>query len=100
MRPEQFHPDVFARGAKHTLDLEFQAGGHHLSLPVLLVRGAARGQCLVVTAGVHGDEYEGVHTILALYQGLDPARMAGDLLAVPVANPPAFWNLSRTSPLD
>jgi predicted deacylase len=100
MRAEDFHPNLFARGAKHTLDLEFSAGGHELRLPVLLVRGAAHGPRLVVTAGVHGDEYEGVHTIFALYQDLEPSRMAGDLLAVPVANPPAFWNLSRTSPLD
>jgi N2-acetyl-L-2,4-diaminobutanoate deacetylase len=100
MQPEQFHPDQFARGAKYTLDLEFSAAGHDLRLPVLLVRGAAPGKRLVVTAGVHGDEYEGVHTILELYQELDLARMAGDLLAVPAANPPAFWNLSRSSPLD
>ncbi len=100
MHPDQFQPGDFARGAKYALDLEFSAAGQDLRLPVLLVRGAAPGACLVVTAGVHGDEYEGVHTILELYQELDPARMAGDLLAVPVANPPAFWNLSRTSPLD
>ena len=100
MLPEQFHPDQFARGAKYTLDLEFSAGGHHLKLPVLLVRGAAPGKRLVVTAGVHGDEYEGVRVILGLYQDLDPAQMQGDLLAVSAANPPAFWNLSRTSPLD
>jgi predicted deacylase len=55
---------------------------------------------LVVTAGVHGDEFEGIRTILDLYAALDPASLSGTLIAVPVANPPAFWNGSRTSPLD
>ncbi len=100
MHPQDFHPENFARGAKHALDLEFYAGGCRLSLPVLLVRGAAAGKRLVVTAGVHGDEYEGVRTIFEIYRELDPRRMTGDLLAVPAANPPAFWNVSRTSPLD
>src|SRR5581483_855888 len=31
---------------------------------------------------------------------LDPSEMTGDFLAVPVANPPAFWNGMRISPID
>ncbi len=49
---------------------------------------------------VHGDEYEGVRTLLELSRELDPARMSGDAIFVPVINPPAFWNGTRTSPLD
>ena len=54
----------------------------------------------MVIAGVHGDEYEGVRTILDTYQSLNPDDMCGDFLAVAVANPPAFWNGTRLSPLD
>jgi predicted deacylase len=71
-----------------------------LDLPVLLVRGRNAGKTLVVFAGVHGDEYEGVRAILDLYEELDPGTMSGDFLAISVANPPAFWAASRTSPLD
>jgi predicted deacylase len=53
-----------------------------------------------VTAGIHGDEYEGVRTIFDVVEQLDPVSMSGDLLCVPVANPPAFWAMSRCSPLD
>ena len=35
-----------------------------------------------------------------LWGNLDPSMMSGDLLCVPVANPPAFWAVSRCSPLD
>jgi predicted deacylase len=100
MYPSEFHPSRFERNSRYTLDLKFEAGGHSLALPVILVRGARTGKTLVVTAGVHGDEYEGIQAILEISRELDPASMAGDFLAVPVANPPAFWNGTRTSPLD
>jgi predicted deacylase len=54
----------------------------------------------VVTAGVHGDEYEGVRTIFDIVDELDPGAMSGDLLCVPVANPPAYWAGTRISPVD
>ncbi len=66
----------------------------------MLARGRCAGQTLVVTAGVHGDEYEGVRTILETFRSLNVDDMAGDFLAVTVANPPAFWNGTRLSPLD
>jgi len=71
-----------------------------VSLPVLMARGASDGPTLLVTAGVHGDEYEGVRTIFDVFESLDVTTMKGNFLAVPVMNPPAFWNISRTSPLD
>ncbi len=100
MNPEDFSPRKFARGRRFAFDLEFTAAGHTLRVPVILVRGAREGKTLVVTAAVHGDEYEGVRTLLELGRELNPGEMSGDLLAIPVLNPPAFWNGTRTSPLD
>jgi predicted deacylase len=71
-----------------------------LSLPLLTAHGAAPGPVLAVTAGVHGDEYEGVRTIFSLFETLDTAALRGTVLAVPVVNPPAHRACSRTSPLD
>lgn len=95
-----FHPSRYAPGRKHSLVLALGPEAPEIALPLLLVRGSAPGKTLVVTAGVHGDEFEGVRAILDLYADLDPAGLAGTLIAVPVANPPAFWNGSRTSPID
>jgi uncharacterized protein len=71
-----------------------------VELPVILLRGAREGKTLVVTAGVHGDEYEGIRAILDLAERLDLSALRGDVLMVTVANPPAFWNGTRVSPLD
>ncbi len=88
------------RGEKRTETIRFTAGGHAIELPVLIARGAGPGRTLVVSAGVHGDELEGVRAIFDTFRQLDPSVMSGDFVAVPVANPPAFWNGTRTSPLD
>ena len=88
----------YIRGHKHSLELDVGHSG--IQLPILLVRGSHEGAALVVTAGIHGDEYEGVRAIFDVVETLDPAAMRGDLIAVPVANPPAFWAGTRRSPLD
>ena len=76
------------------------AFGGTLGFPVLVARGRRPGPTLVVSANVHGDEYEGVRAILETFEWLDPEAMNGDVLAVPVVNVPAFWSGTRTSPLD
>lgn len=97
---KDFDPLRYSPGEKHAIVLELRASTPELNLPVLLLKGSDEGKTLVVTAGVHGDEYEGVRAILDLCSELDPAAMKGTVIAVPVANPPAFWNGTRTSPLD
>ena len=52
-----------ARGARHHLTLPVEAGEHRVELPVIFVRGSKAGRTLAVTAGIHGDEYEGVRAI-------------------------------------
>jgi predicted deacylase len=100
MRVGEFDPSQFARGNKYSLLLDLGPQALGIALPVLLIQGAAEGKTLVVTAGVHGDEFEGVRAIIDLYAELDPRKMDGTMIAVPVANPPAFWKGTRTSPLD
>lgn len=100
MHPDSFEPKQLAQGRKHTLDLEFNVGNHQVTIPLFVFRGARKGKVLVVMSGVHGDEYEGPRAILDVCATLDPAEMAGDMIAAPVAHPPAFWAGTRTSPLD
>ncbi len=92
-----FDPRRYAHGERHRLAVEF---GDSLGFPLLLARGVRAGPTLVVTANLHGDEYERVRAILETFESLDAGQMSGDLIAVPVVNGPAFWSATRTSPLD
>ena len=69
-------------------------------LPLLVARGEREGPVLAVSAGVHGDEYEGVRAIFEAFELLDPSQMSGTLLAVPVVNYRAHRACSRTNPAD
>ncbi|WP_171654369.1 succinylglutamate desuccinylase/aspartoacylase family protein [Paenibacillus foliorum] len=69
-------------------------------LPVLEISGSEEGPALLILAGVHGDEYEGVDVILRLFHSLSPEEVKGSLLMIPTANPYAYLGGSRTSPED
>lgn len=74
--------------------------GAPLVLDAFLCRGISPKPLAVVTAGVHGDEYEGPAAISQLSTKLQPEKMRGSLIAIPVANPMAFSAAERLSPSD
>lgn len=67
-------------------------------LPTLAAKGIRPGRTLFVVAGVHGDEYEGMAAIRRVFGELDPAKMSGAMVAIPVANPFAYEARSRATP--
>ena len=71
-----------------------------LRLDAFLCRGASLEPLALITAGVHGDEYEGPAAIGAVAAALAAKRINGSVIAVPVVNPPAFGAAQRLSPLD
>jgi predicted deacylase len=60
--------------------------GTWISLPVFILHGARPGPTVWLSAALHGDELNGVVVIRRLLADLDPAVIAGTVLAVPVAN--------------
>ncbi len=65
---------------------------------VTILRGARPGPRLFLTAGIHGDELNGVEIVRRVTLGVDPGRLAGDLVCVPIVNVPGFLNRSRYLP--
>jgi predicted deacylase len=102
MDPTTFDPAAMAPGATAVLDLDVAPlpDGQTVRLPLLVARGARPGPTMVALGGVHGDEYEGMAAVRAVFRALDPATLSGTFLGVPVCNPPAFAAAARTSPLD
>ncbi|WP_168735694.1 succinylglutamate desuccinylase/aspartoacylase family protein [Cohnella fermenti] len=80
--------------------LKLENGDESVSIPLLTIEGQAAGPRLLVFAAVHGDEYEGVETILRLYERLSPEELAGTLVMLPIANPYAYRAGVRISPDD
>ena len=82
------------------LEVAPRADGRTWQLPLLYVTGASAGATLVVTAGVHGNEYEGVEAIPRIFEQVEPDALHGALVMVPVCNMPAYEAGTRNSPID
>jgi len=64
----------------------YAANGQAILVPVIVVRGQTPGKRLMVTAAVHGDELNGLSVIYKLAASINPAELAGTLVAVPGVN--------------
>lgn len=85
---------------RHGIERGWLKANPDIELPLLVARGSADGPTLSITAGVHGDEYEGVRAIFEFFAELDTGDLRGQIRAVPVVNPPAHWAVQRTNPID
>ncbi len=61
--------------------------GQSWLVPVLVYRGARPGPRVMITAGVHGDELNGVLAAQQLGRELDVTQLAGTVILVPGVNP-------------
>jgi predicted deacylase len=69
-----------------------------VALVGVVVNGARPGPCLWVCGAIHGDELVGIAIIRELLQSIDPAGLAGTLLAFPAVNVFGVLQQSRYLP--
>jgi predicted deacylase len=67
---------------------EKPAGPHRI--PMTLVNGAGDGPTVVINGGEHGSEYNGPAATLTVIKELDPKKLSGKVIIVPVVNTLAF----------
>ncbi|WP_284639286.1 succinylglutamate desuccinylase/aspartoacylase family protein [Paenibacillus silviterrae] len=96
----QWNKNIRSVKRSFQLVLGSSSEGEDGTLNVLEIAGEEDGPALLVLAGVHGDEYEGIETILRLYHSLSPKALRGSLLMIPASNPYAFQGGTRVSPVD
>jgi predicted deacylase len=69
-----------------------------LEVPLLILRGAAPGMTLCLTAGVHGDELNGVEIVRRVFQTVDVDGLRGTIVGLPVVNVHGLRSGSRYLP--
>lgn len=70
-------------------------------IPVAILNGAQEGKKLGILGGTHGTEFASIEAVIRAIQNLDPSKMKGAVLAVPVVNGPQFEHRSAfLSPFD
>lgn len=95
--------DMERRGKRvGALELTHSDDAHSFSvipIPMAVIVGSP-GPTLLLTAGVHGDEYEGQVILRNLILDVEPDEISGRLIILPALNGPAVRANSRVSPLD
>jgi predicted deacylase len=91
---------VVPRGTRQRLELPSGRlpTGDLLSLPVIAFNGSKPGPTLWLDAAIHGDEINGMEIIHEVLDRLDPKRLAGRILAVPIVNVYGFIQQTRYLP--
>lgn len=74
--------------------------GSDVEIPVVVMNGVKDGPCLWIDGAIHGDEPEGTLMCHILRREVNPEKLTGSLVLIPVINTPAFEAASRGNPLD
>ena len=59
-------------------------------VPIVVIKGVQDGPVLGITAALHGNELNGISNIFKLIDEVDPLKLKGSLVLVPISNVPGY----------
>jgi predicted deacylase len=83
-----------------SLPVTTKLDGSLLTIPVHVVCGAEPGPRLALISTLHGGEWFSIEILRRAVDAVDPSRLRGALIAIPVGNPEALNHFSRNMPDD
>lgn len=72
--------------------------GSAIPTPVLVAEGTSPGPTLCLTGAVHGDELNGIEIVRRMMYSLNPDKLTGRVIGVPIVNLQGFERHSRYLP--
>lgn len=82
------------------LKISKMADGTVLKIAAHIIVGFSSGPKLAIISTVHGDETLGIDVLKEIVTQLDISKLSGTIIIIPVANPIAFQNGTRNTPID
>ena len=73
--------------------------GDPVEIPITIINGEHGGPTLFLTAGIHGDELNGVKVVQEVADSYTPADLHGTIVCIHVANIPAYQAQQRYIPI-
>ena len=99
-RSVKFNGTAVLPGEEYRIDLQIARLPTHtnIDLPVYISRGLNPGPVLLLTAGLHGDELNGIETLRSMIQRGLLRPKAGTIVAIPIVNIYGFLQNARYLP--
>jgi predicted deacylase len=69
-----------------------------LDIPIIIHRAKKPGPCVLITAGIHGDEINGIEIVRQIVANKYNVPEAGTIICIPVVNPFGFIMKTREFP--
>lgn len=93
---------VARRGTMATGQIVVPAGSDSgMSMAVAVIHGARPGPVVAFISGQHGTEYATIIAMQRLIPRIDPAKLAGTVIIVPLVNVPSFVSMTpQRNPTD
>ena len=60
-----------------------------------MINGANPGPTVCLTSAIHGDELNGIEVVRRVMYDIDPSKLTGTLIGVPIVNLQGFQRTSR-----
>lgn len=89
---EEIDLNSYEKGEVHRLQIHLSDNslGVPWRVPLIIVRGIDDGPVFGITAALHGNELNGISTIFKLLDEVDPKKLKGTLIMVPISNVPGY----------
>ena len=76
--------------SKGELVVAVDAKEGQITIPILIARGLSDGKTIFLSAGVHGDEINGIEILQRFINNLDITELAGTIIFLPLVNVSGF----------
>ena len=73
------------------LKIKFNEENPHHYIPISVINGKEKGPIFTILAGVHGYEYPPIMAVQELMKEIDPTKLKGTLIILPITNIGAFY---------
>lgn len=92
LRAQNFaKPAQSFQGERKDTLIRFNNNTEYNYLPVTIIKGQEKGPVFTIVAGIHGYEYPPIIAVQELLKEINPAKLKGTLLILPIANIASFY---------
>ncbi|MBP6575991.1 MAG: succinylglutamate desuccinylase/aspartoacylase family protein [Chryseobacterium sp.] len=72
-----------------------------VDIPITFIKGEKKGPTFTIIAGIHGMEYPTIMSLLELRKEIDPKKLRGNLIIIPIVNVTSFYKRTPfVNPID